>query len=203
MSAVYTAVAISAYASYSSASANNKAQKVTQKEAERRYALQASIAKDQLNEQDTLALSKMTEITREFIGAKSKSLAIQAESGLAGNTMAKKINILGTKESESKGAVAQEIDVNKINIARDMLANKIDTESIIRESKAREISSTNIAIGMVGAGLQGYMMGKQLNAGFSTPKAPSGVNINITTGINPNSGNIPFDSSYLTKLGIG
>lgn len=200
MSAVYTAVAISAYSSYSSSQANNKAQKVSQAEAERRYKLQASISKEQISEQDALALTKMTEITREFAMAKSKALTVQAESGLAGKSMEKRINILGAKESEAKGKVAQEIDTNKINIARDMLANKIDTESIIKESKAREISSANIAINMVSAGMQGYMIGKQLGSNFNTG---SGVNTKITTGINPNSGNIPFDANYLKQLGIG
>ena len=189
MSGVVTAVAAGAsmYSSYQSSISNNKAQARTQKEAERRYRLQAGIAGEQIKEQDMIAMEQMTEISKEFLMAKSKALATQAESGVAGNTKGRTMQILSTKESEAKGKVAQSIDVNKINIARDMLANKIDTEAIIRESKARELSNTQILTNMLIAGVQGgaqgYMLGSSLSSSFgSASTAKSGVNTSLTTG---------------------
>lgn len=177
----------SMYSSRQQSIANNKAQARTQKEAERRYRLQAGIAGEQIKEQDMIAMEQMTEISKEFLMAKSKALATQAESGVAGNTKARTMQILSTKESEAKGKVAQSIDVNKINIARDMLANKIDTEAIIRESKARELSNTQILTNMlisgVQGGAQGYMLGSSLSSSFgSASTAKSGVNTSLTTG---------------------
>ena len=175
------------YSTSQQAKANNKAQARTQEEAERRYRLQASIAGEQIKEQDMIAMEQMTEVSQEFLMAKSKALATQAESGVAGNTKSRTMQILSTKESEAKGKVAQSIDVNKINIARDMLANKIDTESIIRESKARELSSsqilTNMLMSGVQGGAQGYMLGSSLSNSFgSASTATSGVNTSLTTG---------------------
>lgn len=190
MSATITAVAVMATASMYSSSqqskANNRQQARTQQEAERRYRLQAGISGEQIKEQDMIAMEQMTEVSKEFLMAKSKALATQAESGVAGNTKGRTMQILSTKESEAKGKVAQAIDVNKINIARDMLANKIDTESIIRESKARELSSsqilTNMLIAGVQGGAQGYMLGSNIGGSSSASTATSGVNTSLTTG---------------------
>lgn len=170
------------YSSYQSSKANNKAQARTQEEAQRRYRLQASIAGEQIKEQDMLAMEQMTDISREFLIAKSKALTVQAESGVAGNTKGRVMNVIETKESEAKGKVAKNIDVNKVNIARDMLANKIDTEAIIRESKARELSSSAILTNMLLAGVQGGVSGYNIGSNISSvSKGTTGLNTSATT----------------------
>lgn len=170
----------SMYSTNQTARANNRSQRITQEEANRRYLFQESIMKDQIEEQDNMALSQMTDLSREFLIAKGKMETTQAESGVSGKSVDRASVILSNKEAEAKSKLATEIDTNKINIARDMMANKIDTEAIIRESKARELSSTqiltNTLISGVQGGASGYILGKSLFG------SSGGLNTKATTG---------------------
>ena len=104
------------------------------KNSQRRYALKSSIARNQMTEQEQEAMGKMTDVARAFLKAKGTAKAVQAESGVGGNVQKIQEFQLASKEAETKGKVAKEIDTNVINIAQDMLANKIDTEAMIDEA---------------------------------------------------------------------
>jgi hypothetical protein len=163
--------AVSAYSSMESAKAQNKAANRAQDNANRRYALEAGVAEGQMEEQQQLALEKMTDITRGFLKAKGQATTVQAETMVTGNVAKRLEADRRIKESEAKGKVAKEIDTNVINIAQGMIANKIDTEAILAEAESKKKNSLAIATDMVVAGGQGYMAGSSIQKGFSgTPK---------------------------------
>jgi pimeloyl-CoA synthetase len=153
-----------AYGAYSSAQAQNKASEVAQDNATRRYALESGVAESQMEEQQELALEKMTEITRGFLKAKGQATAVQAETMVTGNVAKRLEADRRIKESEAKGKVAKEIDTNVINIAQGMIANKIDTEAILAEAESKKKNSLAIATDMTMTGLSGY------SSGYSTAK---------------------------------
>lgn len=161
MSAVWTMVAVSAYAAYSSSKATNDAADAQQANADRKYKLEAGVTVNQMEEQQSIAMQEMTEVSRAFLKAKSTAEAQQAESGVAGVSAQRAKSVMNTKESEAKGKVAQAINTNVINIAQGMLASKIETEAIIQEaeSKKRNVMFDTVLGGIQG-GLQGYSMGK-------------------------------------------
>ena len=156
--------ALSMASAYSSAQAQNANANMQQANARRRYLMQSQVAGEQMEEQKQLAFEKMTEVSQKFLLAKGRATAIQAESGVAGKTVDRAKALQRTKESIVKGKVAREADVNNINIARGMIANKIDTEALIQEAEANKLSSTQIATNMIIAGGRGAVTGGQFSS---------------------------------------
>lgn len=145
------AVGTSAYGVYSAAEAGNAAADSAQQNASRRYAMQAGIAENQMEEQQTIAMEKMTEVTRKFLVAKGQAKAVQAETMVGGNVQKRLKADRRLKESEAKGKIAKEIDTNVVNIAQDMLAKKIDTEAIMAEAESKKKNAfTEAAIAGLG-----------------------------------------------------
>lgn len=139
-------VAATTYSSISASNAANaKAGRAIQN-AETRFANDKGIAEQQFDEQESLALTEMTDVTREFAKAKATQAVVQAESGVGGNVQKRLEADLRTKESETKGKVAKEIDTNVINIAQGMLAKKIDTEALINEANSQKKSTGTILL---------------------------------------------------------
>lgn len=184
--ATSTAVIVGSMAAMSAYSANqagrsaNRQSRLAQENADRKYRLESGISEQQMEEQNQMALEQMTEVSREFLKAKSTLEAQRAESGVAGVTQQRIKANVATKESEAKGKVAKEINTNIVNIAQGMLAKKIDTDAIIREaeSKKRNVALDTVLGGIQG-GLQGYSMGKSV--GSST----QGVGNNINSSYKP------------------
>ena len=137
MSFVYTGIigaGVGTTSTFLGADAQNESIEQAIKNSQRRYALKSSIAENQMTEQEQEAMGKMTDVARAFLKAKGTAKAVQAESGVGGNVQKIQEFQLASKEAETKGKVAKEIDTNVINIAQDMLANKIDTEAMIDEA---------------------------------------------------------------------
>ena len=169
MSSVFTMVAIAGYSAYSSAEAANDAADATKENARRKYLLESGVASNQMEEQQSIAMEQMTDVSREFLKAKSTAEAQQAESGVAGVSAQRAKMVMTTKEGEAKGKVAKEVDTNVINIAQGMLASKIDTEAIIAEaqSKKKNVAFETVLGGLQG-GLQGYSMSKSIGGSSTT-----------------------------------
>ena len=156
---------VGAYSANQSSKATNKASEQAQENERRRYLLQSGIAKNQMEEQQGIALEKMTDISREFIKAKGTATAVQAESGVSGNVQQRMKSIQNTKASEAKGKVAQEVNTNVINIANGMLAKKVDTDAIIAEAESRKQNvAVNTIIGGISGAVSGYSMGKSISS---------------------------------------
>jgi hypothetical protein len=154
---------IGAYSANQSAKATNRASEQAKESERRRYLLQSGIAKNQMEEQQGMALEKMTDISRAFIKAKGTATASQAESGVGGNVQQRMKSIQNTKASEAKGKVAKEIDTNVINIANGMLAKKVDTDAIIAEAESRKQNvAMNTIIGGINGAVSGYSLGKSI-----------------------------------------
>ena len=133
---------------YSAGQGQKMQSKMAQRNAQRQYDLKVGVSEQQLDEQGQEAMSKMTEVTRQFLQAKGQLKAVSAESGVSGNVAKRKFAMLRTKESETKGKVAKEINTNVVNIAQGMLAEKIDTERLIQEAKAKDLSTAQLAMNM-------------------------------------------------------
>lgn len=160
------ATAVMGAASAASAtSAANKSAKATEKEAARRYALKRGIATNQLEEQQGIARDKMTEITQKFLSASGSMQAASGESLTGGNVTSRIKRDLGSKESEAKSKVAQEVNTNVINIAQGMLAEKIDTEAIIGQAR---LSKKNVLMGTAMGALQGVSAGSSAMSGLKS-----------------------------------
>ncbi len=172
---MWVIAAVSVYSAYESGQAQNRAADRATDNANRRYAIQSGVAENQMEEQQMMALEKMTDVTRGFLVAKGRDKVIQAETGVTGNVQKRLKAMSRTKESEVKGTVAKEIDTNVINIAQGMIANKIDTEALISEAQASKKSSMMIAADMVAAGASGYMTGSSLKKSFSGTGTGTGV----------------------------
>lgn len=186
--------ALSAFSSYSGAKAQNRAASQAQANASRRYALQANIAKNQMEEQQSIAMEKMTDITRSFVLAKGKAKTIQAETMVGGNVQKRLAHQTAMKSSEAKGKIAKEIDTNVVNIAQDMLAKKIDTEAVIAEAESKKKNVfTETAIGTMNGALQGYQLGSALSSSslFSSGKDA------VSTSIKPDA---IYDNNYEFNL---
>lgn len=173
ISATTAFAGVSAYGAYQSAVAGNEQADRASDNARRRYEVKSGISKNQMEEQQTIALEKMTDVTRQFMKARGQAKAIQAETGVAGITEQKKIFDFGAKESETKGRVAKEIDTNVINIAQGMLADKVDTDAMIQEALSKKKGSLSILTDTVVAGAGGALQGYQLGSGLSKLSSPS------------------------------
>lgn len=173
ITATVTSAALTGYSAYSATNAANDAADAQQDNARRKYLLESGVASNQMEEQQSIAMEQMTEVSREFLKAKSAAEAQQAESGVAGVSAQRAKMVMTTKEGEAKGKVAKEVDTNVINIAQGMLASKIDTDAIIAEaqSKKKNVAFETILGGIQG-GLQGYSLGKSLG-GTSTTSTQS------------------------------
>ena len=168
MSGVITAVAAStavgAYSANQSAKAQNRQARLAEENAERRYAIEAGVASQQMEEQQSIAFEKMTDVTRQFLQSQGQAVAIQAETGVSGKTAQRMEAVTRTKFSEAKGKVAQEVNTNVINIAQGMLASKVDTEALIAEARARRRNvGIDTMLGGVQGGVQGYMLGSSIS----------------------------------------
>ena len=120
-----------------------------------------------MEEQNQLALEKMTAVTRQFIKAKGTAKAIQAETMVGGNVAKIAKADMRLKESETKGKVAKEIDTNVINIAQGMIAKKIDTEALVAEALSKKKSGMSLLTDSAMAGVQGGLSGFQLGSGIN------------------------------------
>lgn len=150
--------------------AANKQAKQAQQNASRRYGLNASIAQNQMEEQRSLAMEKMTEVSRKFLLAKGTMQAVQAETMVGGNVQKRLEAQRRTTESETKGQVAKQANANVLNIAQGMLAKKIDTEATIAELEARKKNSLTIAME---AGLTGAQSAISFESGLKNLNSPS------------------------------
>ncbi len=114
-------------------------------------------------------MEQMTDISRKFLEAKGKAVAIQADTGVSGVSAQRSEAITRTKFSEAKGKVAREVDTNIINVANNMLANKIDTEALIAEAESKKQSVfTNTILGAIQGGTSGISMASGLKS-LNTP----------------------------------
>jgi hypothetical protein len=162
-----------AYTAYSANQSANRSADLAAGNASRRYALKANIAENQMEEQNSMAMEKMTDVARNFLKARGTAKAMQAESMVGGN-VTKRIEVNNRmKESETKGKVAKEVNTNILNIAQDMLAEKIDTEALIAEALSKKKNGmqmlTDSAMAGVSSGLSGYQLSSSLSA---PPKKP-------------------------------
>ncbi len=150
-----------AYSASEGAKATNAAGKRAEKNAKRRYDIESGIAEDQMDEQNQLAMGKMTEISRAFMVAKGRATAVQAETQTTGVSSERVNAVERGKYSEAKGKVAQEINTNVINIAQGMIANQIDTEALINEARA---SKKNVFTETLMGGIQGAAQGASVGS---------------------------------------
>jgi len=153
--------ALGAYSSYMGNVAGNESANQAASNASRRYEIKAGIAENQMEEQNQIALEKMTDVARQFLKARGTAKAVQAESMVGGNVAQRIESESRIKESEVKGKVAQEVDTNIINIAQGMLAEKIDTEAMINEALSRKRSGAEILVNTGIEGLSGASSGYQ------------------------------------------
>ncbi len=144
---------LSGGATYLNSQADNASAELAQDNTYRRYAIKKGIAENKMEEQRTLAMEKMTEVTRSFLKTKGTMEAVQAETMVGGN-VAKRMKASTRRESsEEKGQVAKVADVNIQNVAQDMLAEKVDSEALLMEAESRKKSSLTMLIdaGVAGA----------------------------------------------------
>jgi len=170
-----TMAVVSAYGAYSMDKAGNEQADRESRKAKQRYAIKTGIAENQMEEQNMLALEKMTDVTRKFLIAKGTGKAVQAETMVGGNLQKIKERDLRIKESETKGKVAKEIDINVINIAQGMIAEKIDTDALVAEALAKKKSGLQMLTNASLAGMKGYSVGSSFAKSLSSaPSVASG-----------------------------
>jgi len=158
--------ALGAYSSYMGKVAGNEDANQAESNASRRYEIKAGIAENQMEEQNQIALEKMTDVARQFLKARGTAKAVQAESMVGGNVQRRLEMDNRMKESETKGRIAKEIDTNVINIAQGMLAEKIDTEAMISEALSRRKSGMKMFTEATSAGMSSSLSGLQLATGL-------------------------------------
>jgi len=156
MSFMYVAIgtaALSAGATYMSGEAANASAEAGQANAKRRFALKSKNAENQMEEQKSLAMEKMTEVTRQFLLTKGTMEVARAESGVGGNVAQRLKMQANTDASEAKGQVAKVTNSNIVNIAQDMIAEKVDTDAMMMELESRKKSSLQLLVdsGLAGA----------------------------------------------------
>lgn len=159
---------VSAYSAYESGKAQNRAVDRANKNATRRYEIKSGIANNQMEEQNQMAMEKMTDVARKFLQAKGTARAVQAESMVGGNVQKIMASDLRAKEAETKGRVAKEINTNIINIAQGMIAEKIDTEAMIAESMSKSKSRLSILTDTAVAGMGGASQSASLGANIKS-----------------------------------
>jgi len=157
--------AMGLFSGYSSAKTANMSAKAQEKEAKRRYALQAGTTKNQLEEQRGIARDKMTEISKQFLAASGSMQAASGESLTGGNVRSRIKRDLGSKESEASIQKLSEVNTNVINIAQGMLAEKIDTEAIIGQAR---LSKKNVLMETAMGALQGVSSGSSSMSGLKS-----------------------------------
>lgn len=155
---------------YMDGKASNAQAENSQNNTRRRYALKSNNAKNQMEEQKSLAMEKMTETTRKFLLTKGTMATVQAESMVGGN-VAKRIAHKNRREmNEEKGQIAKVTNSNIVNIAQNMLAEKVDTEAMLMEAESRKKSSGQIMLDM------GIAAGSTfISAGGASGFAKSGI----------------------------
>lgn len=141
---------LAGYSSYMSGQAVNASAIQSQKNTRRRYKLKGDIAKSQMEEQRELAFEKMTEVTRSFMKTKGTLEAVQAETMVGGNVQKRLSHAANREASEEKGQIAKVADVNIINIAQSMIADKVDSEAMLMEAESKKKGSMEL---LLGAGL--------------------------------------------------
>lgn len=147
----------SAGMTYMNGMANNASAQNGIDNANRRYALKSKNAENQMEEQKSLALEKMTEVTRAFLKNKGTMKAAQAETMVGGN-IAKRLKHQNARQaSEEKGQVAKTTNANIVNIAQGMLSERVDTEAQVRELESRKKSSLNLLIESGVSGVSTYV----------------------------------------------
>ena len=154
---------VSAYGASETTKANNRSASRSQANTTRRYLIKAGIAQDQMEEQQQFAVEKMTDVTRQFLVAKGRATAIQAEAGVDGVSSQRQQSVMRTKASEEKGKIAREIDTNVVNIAQDIMADRIDSMAQIDEAESRKKNVfTETAMGAMSGAIQGYSLGSKM-----------------------------------------
>ena len=163
---------VSAYSANQSAKAQNRQADAMADNANRRYALEAGVASQQMDEQGSIAFESMTDVTRQFLVARGQARAIQAESGVSGKTQQRMESVDRTKASEVKSKVARDVNTNIVNIAQGMLASKVDTEALVAEANARR---KNVGMDTLMGGIQGGISGYQIGSSFKAPSQTRGT----------------------------
>jgi len=159
---------VTAYSNRQQTKKNNRRLDVQRFESKRRYGIQSGIADQQMEEQESIAREKMTDISRAFLKAKGRATVIQAESGVGGNLEKRMKFTQRAKASEAKGKVAKEVDINNINIAQGMLAKKIDTEQTMANARAgKESVLASTVIGAVQGGTKGATTAISMGGSFA------------------------------------
>lgn len=137
---------------YMSGKTANASAEATQDNVNRRYLLKSNVAKNQMEEQKSLAFEKMTEVTRGFLKTKGTMEAVQAETMVTGNVAKRLKGAARTKASEQKGQIAKTTNANIVNIAQDMIATKVDSEAQLMEAESKKKSSLQL---LADAGIAG------------------------------------------------
>lgn len=134
--AAVTSTAAGLYGSATAAKAQNEAASRAEANAQQRYNIENSQTVSMMEEQKNMAMSKMTDISRDFVLALGSMEAAYGESETGGNVKKRLQSNLRTKTSEIKDKVATEVNSNIVNLAQGVLASKIDTQAMIAEARA-------------------------------------------------------------------
>jgi hypothetical protein len=169
--------ALSAYQANEQAKAANKAADAQIANAKQRYALDSAIAENQMEEQNSIAMEKMTDVSRAFLKARGTAKVQQAESGVSGNVEQRIKSVSKLKESDAKGKIAKEVDTNNVNIAQGMLAKKIDTEAMIADADSKR---QNVMLNTLVAGASGAASGYALGSSFTQTKGIGDIGALVT-----------------------
>lgn len=173
---MYFAIAmagVSAYSAYMSSVEQNKSARNAQDEALYRQRVQDRISEGQIVEQKQNAFMAMSEVAQQKMVSMSKQRNAMSESGVTGNVAKRVESVNRLKFTQASNKVQEEATTNIINIANKQLANKIDTEAILREAESKKKSSLSIATDMAIQGYQGYSIGSSLDRGISSLQSNS------------------------------
>lgn len=166
MSAAITAVAVgslAAYSSYEQGRMTRRANEASQEETRRRYLIMASDAESSKAELAQEGMEKLTASTREFLKYKSTFEAGMGEGMVTGKSVQRLRSNMQVKRDETTGSIIRQIDDNAINIAKDMLTKKIETESNLRQLELTKQSMGMIALQAASTGATtGLSMGASM-----------------------------------------
>jgi predicted DNA-binding helix-hairpin-helix protein len=141
-----------AYSSYQQGRTQRKMNEASQEDTRRRYLIMASDAESGKAELAQEGMEKMTQSTREFLKYKSTYEASLGESETGGKSIQRMKANIQLKRDETMGSIQRQIDENSINIAKDMLTKKIDTEANLRQLELSKQSTAMIALQAIGTG---------------------------------------------------
>lgn len=133
-------------ATYLNGKATNASAEAGQENTRRRYLLKGKNAENQIEEQKSLAMEKMTEVSRQFFKTKGTMEAVRSETMVTGNLAQRLKNQARTDASEAKGQVAKVTNANIVNIAQDMIAEKVDSEAMLMELENKKKSSMQLLL---------------------------------------------------------